>query len=88
MTLARSHRKRLYPVHFAVAFAGRLSSCALFFTAKRLHSVAQGRRAAAHPGFRLNTPGLQNSRDRASDPVAARMTCRSTWVGGTLPIRS
>ena len=40
MTLARSHGKRLYPAHLAVALAGRLSTCPLFFTAKRLHSAA------------------------------------------------
>ena len=40
MTLARSHSKRLYPAHLAVALAGRLSTCPLFFTAKRLHSAA------------------------------------------------
>ena len=40
MTLARSHSKRLCPAHLAVALAGRLSACPLFFTAKRLHSAA------------------------------------------------
>ena len=40
MTLTRSHSKRLYPVHLAVALAGRLSACPLFFTAKWLHSAA------------------------------------------------
>ena len=52
MTLARSHSKRLYPAHLAVALAGRLSTCPLYFTAKRLHSAAQGRRRSSSTSWR------------------------------------
>jgi len=58
MTLARSHGMRLYPAHLAVALAGRLSTCPLFFTAKRLHS-------AAHKLLRSSAP-------RGSVPIVAR----------------
>ena len=51
-------RKEAVPAHLAVALAGRLFTCALFFTAKRLHSAAHGL--------------LRSSAPRGSVPIFAR----------------